>query len=218
MRKTLLISLVTVLIYACNNSGHKKETGPVTNTVTDSLRQKAVTDSLNAIRDSILIQETSQALGFLKSSHYDSLAAMVHPSEGLRFSPYSYVDTSHDQVISSATISSWKDKKKRVRILWGTTDPADEPISLNIDSYIKRYVYDADFLHADSVKVNKVIGTGNTINNIEEVYPGCDFVECHFPGFDKKMGGMDWRSVRLIFKQISGKYYLVGIVHDEWSS
>ncbi|MBK8311687.1 MAG: hypothetical protein IPL04_13125 [Chitinophagaceae bacterium] len=38
-----------------------------------------------------------------------------------------------------------------------------------------------------------------------------------FPGSIKKFDGMDWRSIRLVFKIKDGKYFLVGVIHDEWT-
>jgi len=28
---------------------------------------------------------------------------------------------------------------------------------------------------------------------------------------------MDWRSLKLVFKEKDGNWYLVGVVHDEWT-
>lgn len=29
--------------------------------------------------------------------------------------------------------------------------------------------------------------------------------------------GNDWRALRLVFELVDGRYYLVGIIHDEWT-
>jgi len=42
-------------------------------------------------------------------------------------------------------------------------------------------------------------------------------VEYHFPGIDPQYGGLDWRSLRLVFQQSGGEWYLVGIIHDQWT-
>jgi hypothetical protein len=49
------------------------------------------------------------------------------------------------------------------------------------------------------------------------VYRNYDFTESHFSGFEEKYGGMDWRSLRLVFKEIKGRFFLVGVVHDKWT-
>jgi hypothetical protein len=64
---------------------------------------------------------------------------------------------------------------------------------------------------------NIVIGKGNTLENIHEVYPDGVFVEFHFTGFNEQYDGMDWKSLRLVFEQDGGSWRLVGIVHDQWT-
>jgi hypothetical protein len=78
-------------------------------------------------------------------------------------------------------------------------------------------VYDVDFIKPENFKVNDFIGLGNSLNNLSSVYKDCDFTESHFSGFDEKYGGMDWRSLRLVFKERNKRFYLVGVVHDEWT-
>ena len=88
---------------------------------------------------------------------------------------------------------------------------------MTLNNYMRRFVYDVDFVKPEKRTVNDFIGTGNSLNNLDSVYRGCDFTESHFSGFEKKYAGMDWKSLRLVFKERNGKFFLVGIVHDEWT-
>jgi hypothetical protein len=36
-------------------------------------------------------------------------------------------------------------------------------------------------------------------------------------GFDPEYEGMDWRSLRLVFEKKNDIWYLVGIIHDQWT-
>ena len=56
------------------------------------------------------------------------------------------------------------------------------------------------------------------INNIPDFYPGGMMVEYHFPGIDPEYGGLDWRSLRLVFIPYGEDWFLVGVVHDEWTT
>ena len=47
--------------------------------------------------------------------------------------------------------------------------------------------------------------------------PDAVMVEFHYPGFDAAYGGMDWRSLRLFLEQKDGTWYVVGIVHGQWT-
>jgi hypothetical protein len=108
-------------------------------------------------------------------------------------------------------------EKPQHTLTWGNYDGSGDPIRLSIPAYFKKFVYDADFLQAEQVGINEMIGRGNSLNNLEAVYQNSDFTEFYFPGFDKKLEGMDWRTLRLVFKQWKGKYYLTGVVHNEWT-
>jgi hypothetical protein len=61
------------------------------------------------------------------------------------------------------------------------------------------------------------MSVGNSINNINTAYPKSDYIENYFSGFNKKYEGMDWRALRLVFQKEGDRYYLVGIVHDQWT-
>ena len=102
-------------------------------------------------------------------------------------------------------------------ISWGKYDGTGKDILLPIDKYFDKFVYDVDFINAEQVAVNEVLGTGNSLINIRQVYPGADFTESYFSGFEEKYGGMDWRSLRLVFQFYKEQPYLVGMVHDQWT-
>jgi hypothetical protein len=89
---------------------------------------------------------------------------------------------------------------------------------MTFEAYWARFIYDVDFAQPDAVGYNEVIGTGNKINNIAQVYPQADVVEYYFEGFDPQYKGIDWRSLRLVLEGSEGLWYLVGIVHDEWTT
>jgi hypothetical protein len=50
-----------------------------------------------------------------------------------------------------------------------------------------------------------------------EVYPDATVVEFHFPGFEEKYEGMDWKSLRVVVEKLDNKWYVVGIIHDQWT-
>ena len=77
-----------------------------------------------------------------------------------------------------------------------------EPIQLSFPDYYAKFVYDVDYANAPQVSLNHRLSTGNSIDNSAEFYPGAMVVEYYFPGFDPQYGGMDWRSLRLIFSEV----------------
>jgi hypothetical protein len=145
------------------------------------------------------------------------LAKLVHPEKGVQFSPYAYVDTTKNVRVKAADLAAlWKDAKK---INWGELDGSGSPIELTFAEYFQKFVYDHDFAKAPKIGYNKIIGKSTTTNNLFTVYPKDKFitVEYHFEGFDKKFAGQDWASLRLVYENTGADWFLVAVVHDQWT-
>lgn len=156
-----------------------------------------------------------EVLHTLKDKDMGRLAAFVHPDKGVRFTPYSNVNIQKDVVIPAAEVKDLaNDSKKR---LWGTLDGSGNPINMTFLEYYKKFIYDENFLEAPQIIFNQAIQRGNSILNVKEAYTNASFIEYHFPGFDKQYNGMDWRSLILVFEQMDGKWYLAGIIHEQWT-
>lgn len=163
----------------------------------------------------------AQAIMAIRDHDLAELAELVHPVKGVTFSPYTYVRPLQgapgeaDMVFSRSQLQGlWSDPTV---YHWGTFDGSGEPIDLDFRDYYARFVYDVDFAQPDVIGFDATIGQGNTINNIATVYPIAKTVEYHFEGFDPQYAGMDWRSLRLVLEEYEGAWYVVGIVHDEWT-
>ncbi len=147
----------------------------------------------------------------------ETLSQYVHPEEGVRFSPYPYVvtDAGGDLVFPAEALPSLDEDPTVYH--WGTYDGSGEPIEMTFDEYWGRFCYDADFWQPHWIGFDEVIGQGNMINNIPQVYPLGVMIEYHFEGLDPAFEGLDWRSLRLVLEEQGGSWYLVGIVHAEWT-
>jgi len=139
----------------------------------------------------------------------------VHPDKGLSFTPYSYIDENNNITIKAGDLpKAMSDNTKRV---WGAYDGTGDPINLTFKEYFNEFVYDHDFLEAPQIVFNQVVLRGNSLHNVREVHPKGVFIEYHFPGFDVQYNGMDWESLRLVFEQKDNTWYLVRIIHDQWT-
>jgi hypothetical protein len=171
--------------------------------------------------DEALAARAAEVILALRDRDLVRLSSAVHPSRGVRFSPYTYVrvETESPQAahlaFQASEVASLLDDPTVYR--WGTFDGSGEPMDMTFAAYYDRFVYDVDFSQPERVGFDVTLGQGNTINNIAEVYPEASTVEYHFGGFDPAYAGMDWRSLRLVFVQEGSAWYLVGIVHDEWT-
>lgn len=161
-----------------------------------------------------LLVEASQVLSLMQVGDFAGLAAYVHPTSGLRVSPYQYVNTGSDIVLTAADVSSLTTYPLTN---WGTYDGSGEPINLSGIDYFNNFIYDQDFLIAPYVGQNVILSGGNMINNIGSVYPGASFVEFYFDMFNPAYEGMDWESLTLVMENSGGMWYLVGIVHGQWT-
>ena len=160
-----------------------------------------------------VLAKSKQVITALKNKNVNTLANYVHPTKGVRFSMAAYVDTQKDLTFRQ------KDVRKLYSLpayVWGQADGSGDDVKLNFAGYYKRYVYDRDFARAPKIVYNKFINRGDSGGNLSEAYPNGKFVEYHFPG-TKKYDGIDWKSLRLVFEKSGKTWYLVGIIHDEWS-
>jgi hypothetical protein len=151
----------------------------------------------------------------IKNQDFATVAQYVYPTNGLRFSPYAYVKDS-DQVIPADKVAGLMEDSTVYN--WGLHDGSGQPIDLTFANYYSEFIYDVDFANAPQVALNHRLGMGNSIDNNLEIYPGAMVVEYYFPGFDPQYQGMDWRSLRLVFQQFDNTWYLVGLIHDQWTT
>ncbi|WP_156940319.1 copper amine oxidase N-terminal domain-containing protein, partial [Paenibacillus forsythiae] len=163
----------------------------------------------------VIAERAAAAVQALKAKDWTALASMVHSSRGVRFTPYGYVDTAKDIVLSRSQIAAvGADGTVRT---WGAFDGTGDPIKLTFAQYYDRFIYSADFAAALEIGYNQTIGTGNSLDNARNVYPDAILVEYHYDGFDPQYAGMDWQSLRLVFVKEGGQWMLAGIIHDQWT-
>jgi hypothetical protein len=161
-------------------------------------------------------QVSDEVLNALASRDGRTLAARVHPVRGVRFSPSAYVDVETDRVLDRATVERfWEDSGN---YLWGYADGTGDEILLPPADYWQRYILSHDFRKATSVRINDDRSHGNTVNNAAQVYPKAMRVE-YFLEPDRAEGQAeyDWAALRLVFENFEGEWYLVGVIHDQWS-
>lgn len=169
-----------------------------------------------ALTDSVQLLSAGRAvLNAFKEQDFKALSGFIHSDYGVRFSPYAYIDENKDILLSKDFIRS----KNMLNdpVTWGNYDGSGEPILLTGPAYCRKFIYSADFLNAPVVSVNNCRAGGNSINNLTEAYSGLPYIEYYFPGFDPAYEGMDWQALRLVFRKENTVFYLVGVVHDQWT-
>ncbi|MDO9534929.1 MAG: hypothetical protein Q7J85_06255 [Bacillota bacterium] len=172
-------------------------------------------DAASGTQSSSLLSSALTVVELLQNQDMGSLSAHVHPAQGVRFSPYGYINLQENLVFSAQDITTLLPGSQVYN--WGAFDGSGDPIDFTFSDYYDRFIYDKDFADPHMIGNNIVIGTGNTLINLDQAYPNGSFVEFHFTGFDSQYLGMDWKSLRLVFEDVNGSWFLVGIVHDEWT-
>ena len=150
----------------------------------------------------------------LKARDMSKLASFVDPKAGVRFSPYTNVKQADLVYTPDKLAGALTDATS---YLWGTMDGSGAPIRLTFADYYAKFVYSLDFAGATQVGYNHALSGGNTIDNSRDFYPNSIIVEYYLPGTDPTLGGMDWQSLKLVFQQNGSQWYLVGIIHSQWT-
>ncbi|MBI1762606.1 MAG: hypothetical protein HYR56_14325 [Acidobacteria bacterium] len=165
--------------------------------------------------EQMLASRARSALRAFKYRDASTLAALTHPTKGVRFSPYGHVLVERERRLTRQQVARlFTDRRCNA---WGEDDVTGETIKLNGLQYVARRVYDRDFLRAPQVFYNQVVFGGTTMpNNVAEVYPRAVFMTFHFSNTEET-GAQDWTSLCLGFEEHDGKWYLVAVIHNVWT-
>ena len=162
-----------------------------------------------------MLERSGQVLEALKAEDYAALSELVHPQRGVTLTPYSTVDPSCDNVLPQTSVA--KLAMDDQVYLWGLHDGSGDPIRCTGTEYFDHYVFNVDYTEAPQVGIDTVLISGNALENAAAAYPNGRFVEYHFPGIDPELEGFDWCSLKLVFEVWENDWYLVGIIHGEWT-
>jgi hypothetical protein len=194
-----LVALVFTLI-SCRNG--------------DSQERRASSDGRS---DSGVLQVAKQVVEAFKSQDGKKLGSLAHPEKGVRFSPSAYVDIASDVVFSRAQIETfWTDERIYT---WGLADGTGDPINMTPSQYCRKYIMSRDFLSASSINVNSDRAAGNTSNNAALVYPNGTRVEYYIvPTIRDGIPELNWAALRLVFERSGDSWFLIAVIHDEWTT
>ncbi len=209
MRHVLRSLHILLVLTALTSCKHKTPPPPKPVPITKATvpAEKILTD------DEQLRFITDTTLRLLKKGSYAALSKLVHPVEGLTLSPYGYVNTEKTVLMTAEEVRLRFTSDTARRIFWGYYDGSGDPIELTPAAYARRFIYDRDFAKSDSLLFHKIPQRGNTLNNLSYAFPDGVPVESFVPG----KSAMDWRALRMVFEKYNDQYYLVALVHDQWT-
>jgi len=163
---------------------------------------------------------TSLAYGVLENirdNDFIALSQIAHPEYGVVFTPYATINLSTDRRFSAEQLAILN--LDTHSYIWGVYNGSGEPIELTVAEYFNRFIPAGDYLDASVVGVNRIVKSGNALENITDVFPDVKFVDFHIPGGDRDTPDeYSWSSLRLGFEEYESTLRLVVIVHSAWTA
>lgn len=204
MRGVFVIIISLLLMYGCN--GDEKQ--PVSST---SDPEKISSDKE---MENELLSLSEEIFSLLKDSDFEKLAEKVDPENGVTFAFYADFGNpdgygGHYVNLSKKDISETNDKK----YLWGK-DEAGQEYSLSLDEYVQQMLlqrWGKEEVDYNMITFNEPAENfAGVTNTIHQYYPDAKYVEYHSPGKDEH----SFQSIRFIYEEKDGEWYLIGIARD----
>lgn len=170
-------------------------------------------DSSSPGSNTSLLLTATEVLEAIHSQNFSLLSSFADPNEGVTFTPFSTVDRSANVTLSAKDLSSAASNSDDY--IWGVTVGGNEPVRLTISEFFSECLWDADFNSSSTIGVDTVLYSGNAVENVADAYPDCRFVDFYLPG--QGADNENWFSLKLVFSRHHGEWYLIGVVHSEWT-
>ena len=184
---------------------------PATSQPSDGINAQSSPQPLDTGNNFTLLNTASYVVQALRTQDYSAAAALVHPERGVTFTPYSTVDFDVNRTLTADQVRDLT--KDDAVYTWGIQDGRGDPINMTAQQYFSAFVCDRDYTKASLIGIDQIMLSGNALENLTDAYPGCRFVDFTIPGTD----GLDWSSLKLVFQPGDTSWYLVGVVHGQWT-
>lgn len=158
----------------------------------------------------MLERRARHTIHLLAQHNFAQVADEIHPKKGLLLAPSPHIDVTEyaPQIVTKLEFRSLL-TNSGTRI-WGNQGYTSAPLELSGKDFWEKHMWSTGVNTTLKGKIDEVLHTDMNPMAIREIiaktFPGAHFVEY--------VGTGDW-SVRLIFVQEQGQWYLVGIMRDE---
>ena len=193
-----------LLMYGCNQD----EKQPVSSTID--------TEKINSNEEieRELLGLSEEIFSLLKESNFNKLAERVDPEEGITFAFYADFGNPDGYggqyvTLSKKEISEADDQK----YVWGK-DEAGKEYKLSLNEYVHQMLlqrWGKEEVDYNTITFNEPAESfAGVINTIHKYYPDAKYVEYYSPGKDEH----SFQSIRFIYQERDGEWYLIGIARD----
>lgn len=231
---TMIICIALFMLAACsdkddtedNDSNENNETEEVdseeenkaesSEDATEDATEEATEDATDeSDEEEFDIEELSERMvEALDDRDMEFVAKYVHPEKGLLFSPYVYV-MDEAVVLNENEVASMMDSDEIYE--WGTYDGKGSPIDLTPTAYMDDFMDMTPFLDPDELLIDDLKERGNTLNNVNEVFPDAQVIEYYNDG-SEEYAGIDWSSILFVYEtDEAGSLQLVALIRDMWT-
>ena len=99
--KNLSLLFFTIIVFGCNEPKSTQSDTKDSISIDTLVESTTQTNPSPVNLDSFVMNLTVQVLTSLKNKDYIQFAGFIHPTLGVRFSPYGYIDTANHLVLNS---------------------------------------------------------------------------------------------------------------------
>lgn len=168
----------------------------------------------------LLLSFGRKILTSLKNKSMAGVVDYVNSDKGLDLKPFYSSNSDNGRNISKQDLPMFFNDPKEY--LWGYEDGSGLPMKSTNAKYFDSRVYSMDFLNADETSYNTEVSKGNNLplkSVLEAEYPGSNirFIEYYFVGTDPQYEGMDWQALALVFEKVGDNWFLISILHNQWT-
>lgn len=211
MARALLVSTLAVALAAC---GGRAPVGAGPSATAPAAPTQTAGGTRAPADQATLKARAAEVVTALRDRDLAKLSTLAHPDQGIRFSPYAFVDVQKHVRLDRATIA--RGFANPQRYLWGHTDGQGAPMDWTFEEFYTRQLWDRDYSKATMIAIDTRQQNGNSLDNSAQAYPSAHVVEYHLPSTDPNTS-LDWGSLRIVLEDKGGTWYVVGLIHDEWT-
>lgn len=150
----------------------------------------------------------------ISEKKWKEFSKIIHPKEGVKFSPYTYVTEEAVTLKAEQFLDLTKNKKKAS---WGFYEGSGDPIQLNFNEYYQEFLYKLPYAQAKPGKPNEEQTTiGSTVNNIPKAFSGEGVLTVQFFIQKDKEELFNSGGLTIVLKKDQEKLYVIGLVNCYW--
>ena len=158
-----------------------------------------------------------EVLEDIQARDYYELSRVVHPQLGAMFSPCAEVSFEKNKCFQADQIAAFG--SNNTVYVWGVHKGNGEPIEMTPEKYFSEYAMAKDYSSAPTLGINRIVRSGNELENMMEKFPGIQFVDFHIPSEEKdSTEDFAWSSLRLGFEEYEGKLWLTLVLNSKWTA